>query len=91
MNEGHGFSRATALALMRALAPGVRLSNRLWRTQMRRGDFALYVTKSVPQRLKPSSAQTIYGTAEAVPFVRQSLPQPLRGQRMAHVLSKLAN
>ena len=27
------------------------------------------VTKSVPQRQKPSSAQAIYGTAEPVPFV----------------------
>jgi hypothetical protein len=48
----------------------VGLSNRLWRTQAQRDDFALYVSKSVPQR--PSSAQTIYRTAEAVPFVRQS-------------------
>jgi hypothetical protein len=39
-----------------------------------RDDFALYVSKSVPQRLKPSTAQAIYGTAEAVPFVRQSSP-----------------
>jgi hypothetical protein len=44
----------------------------------KRHDFALWVSKSVPQRLKPSSAQTIYGTAEPVPFVRLSLPQPLR-------------
>jgi hypothetical protein len=40
-----------------------------------RNDFALYVSKNVPQRLKPSSAQGIYGTAaEAVPFVRHSSP-----------------
>jgi hypothetical protein len=37
-----------------------------------RDDFTLYVSKCVPQRLKPSNAQTTYGTAEAVPFVRQS-------------------
>jgi hypothetical protein len=27
--------------------------------------------KSVPQRLKPSNVQTVYGTAEAVPFVER--------------------
>jgi hypothetical protein len=36
--------------------------------------FALWVSKSVPQRLKPSSAQA----CTDVPFVGQSLPQPLR-------------
>jgi hypothetical protein len=35
-------------------------------------NFAPYASKSVPRRLKPSSAQRIYGTAEPVPFVRQS-------------------
>jgi hypothetical protein len=39
-----------------------------------RDDFAPYVSKSVPQRLKPSSAQAVYGTAKPVPFVRQSSP-----------------
>jgi hypothetical protein len=29
-----------------------------------RDDFVLHVSKSVPQRLKPSSAQAIYGTTE---------------------------
>jgi hypothetical protein len=48
------------------------------------------VWKSVPQRLKPLSTQTIYGTAEAVPFVRQSLAQPL-GSVKAPVLSKATN
>jgi hypothetical protein len=42
------------------------------RTQPRKERFVLYVLKSVPQRLKPSRAQALYGTAEAVPFVRQS-------------------
>jgi hypothetical protein len=32
-----------------------------------RDDFALDVSKSVPQRLKPSSAQTIDGPTEVVP------------------------
>src|SRR5450631_4331832 len=37
--------------------------------------FALQVSKSVPQRLlKPSCVHASYGTAEAVPFVRQSSP-----------------
>ena len=40
--------------------------------------FALWVSKNVPQPLKPSSAQAIYSTAEPAPFVGQSLPQPLR-------------
>jgi hypothetical protein len=35
------------------------------------------VSKSVPQRLKPSSADEFYGTAEAVPFVHSSSP-PLK-------------
>jgi hypothetical protein len=37
--------------------------------------------KGVPQRLKPSSMQAFYGTAEAVPFVRSLLlhsSKPLR-------------
>jgi hypothetical protein len=34
-----------------------------------RDDFALQLSKSVPQRLKPCYRQLIYGTAEAVPFV----------------------
>jgi hypothetical protein len=42
---------------MRALAPEVR--------------FALHVLKSVPQRLKAVERQTIFGTAEAVPFVQR--------------------
>ena len=33
-------------------------------------DFGPYESKGVPQRLKPSGAQPIYGTAEAVPFVK---------------------
>jgi hypothetical protein len=41
-------------------------------TAAERDDFAPYVSKSVPQR--PSSTQAIYGTAEAVPIVRQSSP-----------------
>jgi hypothetical protein len=42
MNEVHGFSRATALALMRASAPEVRFSNRLRQSQRaKRHDFTL--------------------------------------------------
>jgi len=70
----------------------------------KRHDFALEVSKSVPQRLKPDSLHSSYvrpegrtlqtkrvlpqpvkpavplsyGTAEAVPFVQQSLPQAPR-------------
>jgi hypothetical protein len=32
---------------------------------------------TVPQRLKPSLAERIYGTAEAVPFVQSVFPQPV--------------
>jgi hypothetical protein len=59
---------------VRALERGIRLSNRLRRTQpAERDDFALYVSKSVPQ-LKPASMQAIYGTAEPVPFVKCLFP-----------------
>jgi hypothetical protein len=73
MNEGHGFSRATILALMRALAPEVRLSNLLWRTQTRK-------KMTLPCEKRTSAAKAVkranpYGTAEAVPFVRECLPQ----------------
>jgi hypothetical protein len=65
---------------MRALAPEVRLSNgslsnvttvsKLFRLP-KRVHFGLGVLKTVPQGLKPSPiAYGIYGTAEAVPFVR---------------------
>jgi hypothetical protein len=37
-----------------------------------------YVSKSVPQQLKPSSEQAIYGTAEAVPFVDSLFPEARR-------------
>jgi hypothetical protein len=50
----------------------------------------LKVWKGVPQRLKPSSAQALFGTAEAVPFVRKS-SLPLKGHGRLHVLSKFAN
>jgi hypothetical protein len=39
----------------------------------RNGRVEAWASKSVTQRLKPSGAQTVYGTAEPVPFVRQSL------------------
>ena len=42
-----------------------------------RDDLAPHEWKSVPQRLKPSSAQTITARLKPVPFVQQSLPQPL--------------
>jgi hypothetical protein len=79
MNEGHGFSRATGLALMRALAPEVRLSHRLWRTQPRKDMSSPYVClEKRTSAAKAVKRAPIYGTAEAVPFVRQSLPQHLR-------------
>ena len=47
--------RAASNRPMRALASEVRLSNRLQaKTAAERDDFAPYVSKSVPQRLKPS-------------------------------------
>ena len=79
MNEGHGFSRATALVLMRALAPEVRLSNLLWRTQKRKDMTLPYsVSKSVPRLLKPSSAQILYGTASPCPSFDRVFPRALR-------------
>jgi hypothetical protein len=43
-----------------------------------RDDFTLYVSKSVPQRLKPSIGRPIHGTAEPVPFVKSFFPIWLR-------------
>jgi hypothetical protein len=65
-DEGDGFSRATGLALMRALAPEGNAFHRAARSRA----YAYF----------PALTQTIYGTAEAeaVPFVRQSLPKHLR-------------
>jgi hypothetical protein len=72
------------------LAPEVRdfFQSSVANSAAERDGFALYVSKSVPQR--PSSAYAIYGTAEAVPFV-DSLPQALKVSEELHVLSKLAN
>ncbi len=93
MNEGHGFSRATRLALMRALAPEVpqvRLSHRLWRTQPQKDMSSPYVRlEKRTSAAKAVKRAPIYGTASAVPFVRQSLPQHLRVR--FHVLSKSTN
>jgi hypothetical protein len=58
----------TALALMRAFAPEVRFSNRLCRTQLRRGMTPPRTSrKSVPQRLKPSSAQSFTARVNPCP------------------------
>ena len=43
---------------------------------MHRHEQRLPVT-TVPQRLKPSHAQEVYGTAEAVPFVQIGLSENL--------------
>jgi hypothetical protein len=56
--------RATPLKALRYVFPIV-----CGESSCGRDDFALYVLKSVPQRLKAVERQTIYGTAEAVPFV----------------------
>ena len=39
-------------------------------------DFAILLSKSVPQRLKPSDRILRFGTAEAVPFVKRSDVKP---------------
>ena len=36
--------------------------------------------------LKPSSAQTLYGTTEAVPFVQSIFPQPVKAVKRANPL-----
>jgi hypothetical protein len=57
-DENHGefvFDCAAQLAVMRALASEVRLSpSSAAKTAAERDDVAPYVSKSVPQRLKPS-------------------------------------
>ncbi len=58
----------------------VRLCHRLWRTHVRKDMTLPYVCIE-----KRTSA------AEAVPLVRQSLPQPLRVSKSFNVLSKSAN
>ena len=74
---------------MTALAPEVRLLNHLSaNSEAKELTSPDKISKSVPQR--PSSAQAVYGTAEAVPFIR-NLPQLLKGQWRLHVLSKFAN
>jgi hypothetical protein len=57
--EGHGFSRGIELLPSRALEAPEGNSDR---------------TETVPQRLKPGSARTLYGTAKAMPFRPTSPP-----------------
>jgi hypothetical protein len=74
VSPGLDFERTTSPA-----GTAVRYVHPIVGRELKHGvGFALHVLKSVPQRLKPSSKHASYGTAEAVPFVRQSLPQPLR-------------
>ena len=63
--------------LTRSLAPEVRPSDRRARTQTRSWlrPTSLEKRTSAAEAVKQAC---LYGTAEAVPFVRTSLPQPLR-------------
>jgi hypothetical protein len=79
-DEGHGFSRAIKAMPTTALAPEVRFSptvhvelswiDRIWLFKRVFGRWAL---QSIPQGLKPSSG-SLFGTAEAVPFVKSLFP-----------------
>jgi hypothetical protein len=72
LNEGHGFSRAVNGGVDEGFSPEVCLSNRLWRTLPRKEMPSPYMSrKAYLSGLKPWSAQAVYGTAEAVPFVRR--------------------
>jgi hypothetical protein len=65
-HEGHGFCRAVNSSDIDGLAAEVRLFVAVSRQLSARDE------KSVPQGLKPSSIQSLYGTVEAVPFVHNS-------------------
>jgi hypothetical protein len=73
-------------------SPEVRLSHRLWRhSAAERDDFTLYVRKSVPQRLKPSSAQTSYGPTKSRALIQSisavlATDERYRGQILAAAL-----
>src|SRR5258708_34721796 len=64
----------TALALMRALAAEVVFPIVVPNATAERGDFAPYESKSVPQRLKPSSAQPITARLNPCPSLDSLFP-----------------
>src|ERR1700746_1169449 len=63
---------------MRALAPEVHLFHALRRTQLPKEMDSPQCLQKRTSAAKAVMRAAFYGTAEAVPFVRRSLPQPLR-------------
>jgi hypothetical protein len=72
--EGHGFSRATELWPLTASTAEVRFSTLVLHGNY--GENRTSAAKAVPARY-------IYGTAEPVPFVNMTFPQPAREAHVA--------